>query len=146
MLLWALESLPEDLWPRIVAVQVAGSPSMEAVARGLGGLQGCCNAVRLELKPRVETGGAHVGASIGSEGAWRLAEQLGQCWSLAVLQLDGNDIGTGGTGGLVFVLGQCVSLAGLHLGGNGIRAERERGLERVIGQCTALENAVACSK
>ena len=89
MLLWALERLPEDLWSRIVAVQVAGSASMEAVARGLGGLQGCCNVVRLELKPRVETGGAHVGASIGSEGAWRLAEQLGQCWSSRCCNLTG---------------------------------------------------------
>ena len=45
---------------------------------------------------------------------------LGQCSSLAELDLSENDIGSEGAGSLAGVLGQCSSLAELHLYGNRI--------------------------
>ena len=99
-LLWALESLPEELWARGVvcpaeravmlgatskrvrallaqmqrrvpaAVHVVVGASMEAVAGGLVGLQGWCQVVRLDLTREVRAGR---GAPIGEEGAGKLA-------------------------------------------------------------------------
>ena len=48
---------------------------------------------------------------------------LGQCSSLATLDLGGNGIGAEGAGRLAGVLGQCSSLATLELGGNDIGDE-----------------------
>ena len=145
---WALGSVPEELWARGVvcpaeravmlgatskrvrallarlerrvpaAVHVVGSASMEAVAGGLVGLQGWCQVVRLDLKR-----GGRWGAPIGAEGAGRLAGVLGQCCSLAVLNLQRNRIGAEGAGRLAGVLGQCSSLAKLDLSVNGIDNE-----------------------
>ena len=53
-------------------------------------------------------------ATIGAEGAGRLAAGLGQCASLTHLNLRYNQIGAEGAGRLAAVLGQCTSLA--HLG------------------------------
>ena len=53
-------------------------------------------------------------------GAERLAGVLGQCSSLAELNLAGNGIRSEGAGRLAGVLGQCSSLAELDLSYNGI--------------------------
>ena len=120
-LFWALESLPEELWARGVvcpaeravmlgatstrvrallarmqrrlpaAVRVVEGASMDAVAGGLGGLQGWCQVMRLDL----QTHGRR--APIGAEGAGRLAGVLGQCSSLATLHLSYNGIDDDGT-------------------------------------------------
>ena len=45
----------------------------------------------------------------------RLAGVLGQCSSLAVLDLSDNDIGDEGAGRLATGLGQCSSLEEVHL-------------------------------
>ena len=57
---------------------------------------------------------------IGAAGAGRLAGVLGQCASLAHLDLACNDIGAEGAGRLAGVLGQCASLAHLNLADNHI--------------------------
>ena len=59
-------------------------------------------------------------ANIKAHGVGRLAAVLGQCASLAHLDLGGNEIGHEGAGRLwlAAVLGQCASLAHLDLGGN----------------------------
>jgi len=141
---WALGSVPEELWARGVvcpaqravmlgatskrvrallagmqrrvpaAVHVVRSASMEAVAGGLGGLQGWCQVVRLDLHRGWRTGGAQIGA----EGAGRLAEVLEQCSSLAVLNLAGNLIRAEGAGRLAGGLGQGSSRAVVYLAGN----------------------------
>ena len=72
-------------------------------------------------------------ATIGAEGAGRLAVVLGQCASLAHLDLQGNGIGDEGAGRLAAVLGQCASLAHLDLGYNGIGAEGAGMLAAVLG-------------
>ena len=57
---------------------------------------------------------------------------LGQCASLAHLDLGWNEIGAEGAGRLAAVLGQCASLARLDLGVNGIGDEgagKEENLE-----------------
>ena len=144
-LFWALESLDEDLWARGVLcpaeralmlgatskrgrallarlqrvpalVRVVASASMDAVAEGLLGLQGWCQVVRLD----VNRGYGIRGALTGYEGAGRLAGVLGQCSSLAELNLRDNDIRDEGAGRLAVVLGQCSSLAELDLSYNGI--------------------------
>ena len=61
--------------------------------------------------------------NIGDEGAGRLAGVLGQCSSLATLNLRYNDIGAEGSTRLAGVLGQCSSLATLDLEGNDIGDE-----------------------
>ena len=77
---------------------------------------------------------------IGAEGADRLAGVLAQCSSLAVLKLAGNRIGADGAGRLADVLGQCLSLAVLDLGGNGIGAEGV-----VVGSAIQYENPHAAA-
>ena len=77
-------------------------------------------------------------ATIGAEGAERLAAVLGQCASLAHLDLCENRIGAEGTGRLAAVLGHCASLAHLDLGCNGIGAEGAGRLAAVLGQCASL--------
>ena len=161
MLTWGLQTLPEDLWARGVvcpaeravmlgatskrvrallagmqrrvpaAVRVVESASMDAVAGGLGGLQGWCRVVKLDL----QRGWRH---RIGAEGADRLAGVLGQCSSLAELNLAGNGIGAEGAGRLAEVLGQCSSLAVLNLTHNNIGAEGAERLAGVLGQCSSL--------
>ena len=63
------------------------------------------------------------GNDIGTEGARSLAGVLGQCSSLASLNLAVNDIGAEGAGSLSGVLGQCSSLTRLYLGDNDIGEE-----------------------
>ena len=129
-LFWALESLPEELWARGVlcpaeravmlgatskrvrallarmqrrvpaVVHVVKGASMDAVAGGLVKLQGWCQVVKLDLTRGFAT-------RIGAEGAERLAGVLGQCSSLAVLNLAENGIGDEGAERLAGVLGQC---------------------------------------
>ena len=64
------------------AVRMVWRANMDAVAGGLGRLQGWCQVVRLDLKRGVHLG---PGAPIGAEGAGRLAGVLGQCSSLVTL-------------------------------------------------------------
>ena len=162
-LLWALESLPEELWARGVVcpaersvmlgatskrvrellarmqrqvpavVRVVRGAGMEAVAAGLRGLQEWCQMVRLELK-RDRTGGA----PIGEAGAWRLAGALRQCSALAVLHLDGNRIGDEGVRSLARALRKCSSLTELLVDGNDIGAEGAGRLAEALGQCSSL--------
>ena len=63
---------------------------------------------------------------------------LGQCSSLAKLDLSYNSIGDEGAGRLAGVLGQCSSLAELHLEGNGIGADAEAMLLSSIRETTRL--------
>ena len=135
MLSWAFENLPEDLlapgrlFPaqRVVmlaatskrvrgllgrlqrrvplALQMRRRASMESVASALPGMLAWCSVVRLDMSR----------CGIRAEGARTLAGVLGQCSSLAVLILRGNDIGAEGAGRLAGVLGQCSSLAHLDL-------------------------------
>ena len=62
----------------------------------------------------------HAGNLNGAEGARCLAEVLGQCSSLATLDLSYNDIGAEGARSLAGVLGQCSWLARLCLDDNRI--------------------------
>ena len=63
---------------------------------------------------------------------------LGQCASLAHLELGYNRIGDEGAGRLAAVLGQCASLAHLNIRNNGIGAEGAGRLAAVLGQCASL--------
>ena len=74
------------------------------------------------------------------EGAERLAAVLGQCPSLAHLNLGENGIGAEGAGRLAAVLGQCPSLAHLGLSYNDIGDEGLGRLAAVLPQCTSLAN------
>ena len=60
---------------------------------------------------------------MGAEGVGRLAAVLGQCRSIAHLDLSYNGIGAEGAGLLAVVLGQCPLIAYLDLGHNDIGAE-----------------------
>ena len=146
MLTRGLQTLPEDLWARSgmcpaekavmlaatskqvrgllgglqrrlpAAVKVRGDASMESVAGGLQRLQAWCSVVRLRVG----------GLRMGAEGVRMLAGVLGQCSSLAMLNLENNNIGDEGAGRLAGVLGQCSSLATLDLG--------DRSEERRVGK------------
>ena len=163
-LIWALESLPEELWARGVvcpaeravmlratsrrvrallarmqrrlpaAVRVVEIASMDAVAGGLGRLQGWCQVMRLDLNRGQGTGAAPIGA----RWAGMLAEVLGQCSALTVLNLQHRMIGAEGVGSLAGLLGQCSSLTKLNLAGNGIGDEGAGMLAGVLGQCSSL--------
>ena len=67
-----------------------------------------------------------------------LAGVLGQCSSLATLNLENNVIGAAGAGSLAGMLGKCPSLATLNLGGNNIGPEGTQSLAPVLGQCSCL--------
>jgi len=67
-----------------------------------------------------------------------LAAVLGQCASLAHLDLGWNGIGDEGAGRLAAVLGQCASLAHLDLRGNGIGAEGAGRLAAVAERCSSV--------
>ena len=73
---------------------------------------------------------------IGAERAGRLARGVGQCSSLAHLNLSDNDIFAEGAGRLAEVLGQCSSLAHLDLSSNGIGAEGRGRLAMPIASLT----------
>jgi len=60
------------------------------------------------------------------------SELVGQCRSLAHLDVDNNEIGDDGAGQLVVVHGQCESLAHLELDIFGIRAEGVRRLRESV--------------
>ena len=158
MLTWGLQTLPEDLWARSgmcpaesavmlaatskrvrgllgrmqrrlpAAVKVRKGASMEAVAGGLPGLLAWCSVVRLDAS----------GLRMGAGGVRMLSGVLGQCSSLATLDLGYNNIGAEGAGSLAGVLGQCSSLATLDLEGNFIGDEGARSLAGVLGQCSSL--------
>ena len=143
MLTWGLQTLPEDLWARSgmcpaesavmlaatskrvrgllgrlqrrlpAVVGVRKDASMESVASGLPRLLAWCSVVRLDVSER----------GMGVEDVRILARVLGQCSSLATLNLRYNNIGDEGAGRLAGVLGQCSSLATLDLGGNDIGDE-----------------------
>ena len=66
--------------------------------------------------------------------AEKLAEVIGECSSLAHLNLNGNEIGAEGAERLAAVLGKCASLAHLDLGSNEIGDGAGR-LAAVLGQC-----------
>ena len=68
----------------------------------------------------------------------KLTAVLGQCTSLAHLDLGSNNIGDEGAGRLAAVRPQCRLLAHLDLGSNGIGAEGARRLAAVLGQCPSL--------
>ena len=76
--------------------------------------------------------------NIQADGVERLAAVLGQCASLAHLNLGPNEIGAEGAGRLAAVLGHCASLAHLDLGVNMIGDEGAERLAAVLGQCTSL--------
>ena len=63
---------------------------------------------------------------------------LGQCASLAHMDLSENGIGDEGAGRLAAVLGQCTSLAHLDLDDNGIGDEGAGGLAAVAKRCPSL--------
>ena len=67
---------------------------------------------------------------------------LGQCASLAHLDLSVNEIGAEGAERLEAVLGQCTSLAHLDLGSNEIGAEGAGRLAAVLGQCASLTSQI----
>ena len=144
-LLWALESLPEDLWARGVvcpaeravmlgatsrrvrallarmqrrvpaAVRIVSSVSLDAVAGGTGRLQGWCNLVRLHVGPLKKP------TVIVSRGLRKRSS------SAAV-----------SAGRLAGVLGQCFALAELSIFANHIGAEGAGRLAGVLGQCSSL--------
>ena len=92
------------------AVRMRGDVSMEAGAGGLPRLLAWCSVVRLDAS----------WLRMGAGGARMLAGVLGQCSSLATLDLEGNFIGDEGARSLAGVLGQCSSLAMLNLDDNRI--------------------------
>ena len=63
---------------------------------------------------------------------------LGQCSSLATLNLACNDIGDAGAGSLAGVLGQCSSLAKLNPSYNYKGNDGATSLAGVLGQCSSL--------
>ena len=192
MLMWALQTLPEELWTQNgmcpaervmmlastskqvrellgqlqrrfqVSVRVTTLASMETVVIGLPRLFAWCSVVGLDFGSRSKGAGGvcladaqrarscstngHIAhfqrrarsINMGVEGARSLAAVLGQCSSLARLDLRGNMIKAQGARSLASVLGQCSSLATLDLGGNDIRAEGARSLAGALQQCSSL--------
>ena len=207
MLMWALQTLPEELWTQNgmcpaervmmlastskqvrellgqlqrrfqVSVRVTTRASMETVVIGLPRLFAWCSVVELDFGSRVKGVGGdgladaqragscsttghmapgfqrraraarsiNMGVEVTHEGARSLAAVLGQCSSLARLDLRGNMIKAQGARSLASVLGQCSSLAMLDLGGNNIRAEGARGLALVLGKSSLLATLDLCS-
>ena len=190
-LFWAFYSLPEELWARGLlcpaecalmlgatskgvraalarlhrrvpaTLRVVDRAGIEAVARGLVGLQGWCQVVRLDMKRggRFEgsalmelgggvsangvgwltaTPGVGGGEAIGVEGARRLAEALRQCPSLTGLRLAGCGIRAEGAGILARVLGECPAIAELRLENNGMADEGALRLAQGLGHCSSL--------
>ena len=95
---------------RRAALLVTRLASIESVASRLPRLMAWCSVVKFDLS----------GRGISSEGFKILARVLGQCPSLATLNLGCNHIGDEGAGSLAWVQGQCCSLVELNLGGNDI--------------------------
>ena len=83
--------------------QVSARAAAASLLAGLGAWRRCWRSAR--RSPRWILGTAR-----------SLAEVLGQCSSLATLDLGANDIGAEGAGSLAGVLGQCLSLTKLDLG------------------------------
>ena len=152
----ALESLEEELAIRVIpeersvmllqvsktmrtAMQRVSPPAMIKVRKGQTFLTKNIQSAILDMMKWCRITAINLSnARIGAEGAGGLAAVLGQCASLAHLNLRANGIGDEGAGRLAAVLGQCTSLAHLDLGGNGIRAEGAGGLAAVLGQCASL--------
>jgi hypothetical protein len=67
---------------------------------------------------------------------------LGQCASLAHLDLGQNGIGGERAGRLAAVLGRCASLAHLDVRANVIGGEEAGRLAAVLGQCASLSTSV----
>ena len=95
---------------RRAALRVTRLASIESVASRLPRLMAWCSVVKFDLS----------GRGISSEGFKILARVLGQCPSLATLNLGCNHIGDEGARSLARVLGQCSSLAELYLSENRI--------------------------
>ena len=132
----ALETMEEELAIRMIpgersvmllqvsktmrtAMQRVSPPAMIKVKKGQGCLTESVKHAILDMMKwcRITTINLS-NATIGAEGAGRLAAVLGQCASLAHLDLRGNGIGAEGAGRLAAVLGQCASLAHLDLCAN----------------------------
>ena len=94
-------------------IKVKKNQGMEKVEEGLREMTRWARITAIDLAD----------CKIKAEGAGRLAAVLGQCPSLAHLNLGGNFIGDEGAGRLAAVLGQCSSLAHLYLNDNSIGDE-----------------------
>ena len=84
-------------------IQVKRGQRPESVKNAMLNMMKWCRITAIEL----------LNANIQADGVGRLAAVLGQCASLAHLNLAGNEIGAEGAGRLAAVLGQCESLAHL---------------------------------
>ena len=112
-----------------VIIKVKQNQGMERVEEGMREMVRWARITVIDLD----------GCKIEGEGAGRLAAVLGQCPSLAHLDLGFNSIGDEGAGRLAVALGQCLSLAHLDLGGNSIGAEGAGRLDAVAEQCPSLD-------
>jgi hypothetical protein len=121
------------------AIQRVSPPAMIKIKKGQTFLTESVQSAMLDMMKWCRITALNLSnATIGDEGAGRLAAVLGQCASLAHLDLRGNEIGAEGAGRLAAVLGQCASLAHLDLGQNRIRDEGAGRLAAVLGQCASL--------
>ena len=130
----ALETMEEELAIRVIpeersvmllqvsktmrtAMQRMSPPAMIKVKNGQTFLTESIQSAMLDMMKwcRITTINLS-NATIGAEGAGRLAAVLEQCASLAHLDLRRNEIGDEGAGRLAAVLGQCASLVHLELG------------------------------
>ena len=126
----ALETMEEELAIRVIpeersvmllqvsktmrtAMQRVSPPAMIKVKKGHFFTESVKNAILDMMKWCRITAINLSNATIGAEGAGGLAAVLGQCASLAHLDLGWNEIGAEGAGRLAAVLGQCASLAHL---------------------------------
>ena len=156
-LFWALKRFPDDLWVRSgmipaertlmlgatskrmrgllaglqrrvpVVVRVVHPDSVESMIRGLPVMMGWCNVVSLEV--HCEIGRRHV---------TRLARVLGQCSSLAELDLRNGGLNATGARSIAGALGACSALTKLGLSGARIGDAGARSLAGVLRNCTSL--------
>jgi len=112
--------------PAMIKVKKGQRP--ESVEKAILDMMKWCRITALNLS----------NATIRAEGAGRLAAVLGQCASLAHLDLCYNRIGDEGAGRLAAVLGQCASLAHLDLGGNKIGDEGAGRPAAVAEHCQSI--------
>ena len=120
---WAMERVKPP-----AMIKVKENQGMERVAEGLRQMTRWARITAIDL----------VACEIEAEGKGRLAEGLGQCSSLAHLNLGINTVGAEGAGRLAAVLGQCPSLAHLDLGFNSIGDEGAGRLAAALGRCPSL--------
>ena len=98
------------------AMEVIKPAGVIRVKRGQGEEEVTASLVRMMQWCRITALNlSGTGWRLGREGMERLAAVLGQCASLAHLNLRGNSLGAEGAGRLAAVLPQCASLAHLDL-------------------------------